>query len=222
MIAFLLATALAGGLHAGVDPARVSGLGRVVYMAPEAGWSAPLADESGSVRVFVGRGDTDAAAFYEAKVKHRSGVAMSLGDVSLRDGNEAFVRDGNLVVAVRAPDAQALVTRVLGRATGFENWPPIPEVVVSGRNVRVNGSWAAVLLIGGESQAIDGTRSRTHIVPTGLKTGRIDGTLDPSSIEVTAWDKYGRLVVTTWLDPHRPAVQETEAPVTGPLAIPVD
>jgi hypothetical protein len=222
MIAFLLATALAGGLHAGVDPARVTGLGRVVYMAPESGWSAPLADGSGTVRVFVGHGDTDAGTFYESKVLGRAGAPLALGDASWHDEDEAFIRDGNLVISVSAADAKGVAARILGRAVGFEHWPPTPDVVVSGRNVRVDGSWASVLFIGGEARAADGTRTRTVIVPTGAKTGRIDGTLDPSSIQVTAWDKYGRVVMTTWLDPGRPRAAEEVAPVAGPLAIPID
>lgn len=220
MIAFFVASALAGGLHAGIDPAKVEGIGPVMFLSPQSGWTAPLQDGSGTVRVFVAHGVDEAATFYADAIEGRTTTQVRIGDMSVLVGMELYARDGNVVVHVTSPDALAIGTDVLGSIADFENWPSPPGIAVSGRNVRVEGPWVQVMYLGGDTVGVDGSTRRAVVTPSGRKSATVD-TLNPGSIEVTGWDRYGRVGRATWLG-ERVEVAEPEVPAERPLAVPVD
>lgn len=181
MILALCGLAFAGGTHAGIPVTGVPGVTDPAFESPTLGWTARV--PNGFARIYVGRTEADAVAWYEqalATLTLPAAPASGPGDASAGDGDALFVfRDGNVAALVRADsDARGIATRLHAAIEDGAPWPAPPALR------QVNGRWV-----------VD--------APDALHVSTRGGRLAPfqsaqwvaAPDEVVAWDRYGRPAV---------------------------
>lgn len=186
MIALLCSFAFAVGLHAGIPVVGVPGVSDPAFQTPDLGWTARVdpAHGDGWVKVFVGRGEAEATAWYDRALESLTlptSAASGLGDESHGDGDQLFLfRDGNVAVMVRsASNARAIATRLHGAIVDGPAWPSPPTLRRGD-----DGRWRVAVPEGGTVHATGGR-------PVPYQPGVY---LEPPT-ELVVWDRYGRPVV---------------------------
>lgn len=178
--------ARAAGLHAGI-PVRQSDLGAPAFQSAENGWSAPMADGSGMVRVFVGQ---DEAAAVDWMARQRESFTRALPDYDFADeaaGDGAGVllfRDGNVGVLVRSDTERASDWATQLRARIVDGAAPLPATMLE----HTAEGWV-VDAPGAAAIRAEGAANRG----TGTLNGRALYAQRPRL--VTVWDAYGRPTV---------------------------
>lgn len=198
----LTAFALATEPHAGIDPSDLDDvLGDVVYLAPEAGWAASLADEKGRVRVFVAPTVEGAETWITSRRdRHEGPPRFPISDEGWGNGHSLVLfRDANVVVEIARPggDADEIAWRLEAAIGGDDAWPDDPELTLEGGEARVAGDWARVTW-----QAAPLPDPKTllprpvEVIPTGDGEAVVQG--PTRRLEVTVWDDYGRWARSAW------------------------
>jgi hypothetical protein len=194
---------LAAGPYAGIAPEAVEVLGTPVYLSPEAGWSAPIADEGGGrVRVFVAHTRDEATRWlYDRRAATPERLPpYPFGEEGYGNGySRLFYREHNVAVVVERPDGGALdlAERLQGALAEPSPWPTAPTLEFDGRIARVDGEWAQVAfraapLVDPETFLPKPIR----VIP--LTPGVAEVGAPPPRLSVTVWDQYGRFAEVEW------------------------
>lgn len=193
LLAALSAAALAGGMHAGLPIQGHPDLGPAEFLAPDAGWTAPiLADGApvGMIRVYVGPTPASASAWCQEQaraVQLALPPLSGLGDEAWAVGDAlALVRDGNVGIAVQlheAADGEA-VDRARALVAAIEDapaaWPQAPRMRQQDGLTFFEAPGAAHLQVDGGRRPI-GESWGYEVLPS----------------RVVAWDAWGRAAVLT-------------------------
>lgn len=200
MIPLLISTALAAGLHAGI-PVHQRDLGEPDFQSAENGWTAPLANGQGFVRVYVGRNDAEAVDWF---MRTREGFSRLIpdyvyADQAAGDGTGVLLfRDGNVAVMVRSEANEALTIAQSLQARIVDGPPSFSLASLT----RTGDGWAVVA----PGAAFIQTRGGGNIPCGNLDPNMLPQTeFAPPAItpcvwstrpdEVTVWDGFGRATV---------------------------
>ena len=208
-----------GQAYSGVDPTRIALVESPVFTWPEHGWLGHLSGELGTVSVVVYGDDASAVRAFEARVnaspRLRPRSRLTSGEAPERVAGDGWRRTlvvaGNVVVDVirEAGESPDLASRVVAALEERSDLPPPPVVRVSPGRASVAGSWADVRL-----------ELPSRWSPTGgvspRKAVRVDGwnfaiPQDTSSLNVLAWDRFGRWAQVEW-EPVASEDQGDESP----------
>ena len=176
------------------------GLGRVTWL-PDNTWMAEVTgDPEGRVRVFVGRDEAEAEAWYQARYDGLKPlpVAPFVPAQVVRGNGQSLVlmREGNVAAQVDSgvENAMGLATTLLGAMEPARPWPVAPALTFSDGELHLGGGpwahvqWTVPLDLGPRGGAVD----TGSVIPTGSESARIIGTV--AHVDVTAWDRTGRVV----------------------------
>lgn len=195
-LATLIGAALAAGIHSGI-PVHQRDLGEPAFQSPENGWTAPLANGQGFVRVFVGRDEAQAADWF---LRTRDSFSMLIPDYPpLNVGSGAdeaagdgvgvlLFRDGNVGVMVRAEDGTALTMGESLKARIVDGAPGLFMPAMQ----RVEDGWALVAP-GAVFVQQQGGAQIPLFLTGGMPSQGLTFTVRPESF--TVWDAYGRATV---------------------------
>jgi len=204
LLGILIATAaLAGGPYAGIAPDAVQVLGPPVFLSPEAGWSAPIADEGGGrVRVFVGHTADEATRWlYDQRGAFPERLPpYPFGEEGYGNGySRLFYREDNVAVVVERPGGAALdlAERLEGALAEASPWPRAPALTFDGHIAHIDGEWAQVVFHA--APVIDPETflpKPIRVIP--LTPGTAELGVPPARLSVTVWDRYGRFAEAVW------------------------
>ncbi len=199
MILLFVSSVLAAGVHSGI-PVHQKDLGEPAFQSAESGWSAPLANGKGMVRVYVGHDEAGAKDWFgrqrESFTKYLTD--FNFADEAAGDGTGVLLfRDGNVGVMVRSDDGQALTIATSLRARIADNVPglafPTMERVKDGWGLVAPGSVYVQQQGGGNIQCS---------VPVSAFTSNYVATAEASPCifierpdDITVWDAWGRPTV---------------------------
>lgn len=189
----LLASALAAP---GVPVKGIQGLGEARFGTSRTGWTAPMTEMNGIVRVFVAKTPQEAEAWVTLMLEHFTkpipayeGTFSVPGATDLHgDGvGVMLARKGNVGVMVRS-DADALLwtETMLSLVRDAGPWPSAPSLVKTAA-----GQWTAKAN-GAEHVAFKGGRL---VAGQGL-------TWSEPPTRLVAWDSWGR--AATWESEEQP------------------
>ncbi|MSP55262.1 MAG: hypothetical protein EXR69_06625 [Myxococcales bacterium] len=196
MLAFIqmISAALAGDIHSGI-PVHQPDLGEPAFQSAANGWTAPLANGQGFVRVFVGRDEAQAADWF---IRTREAFTLRLPDYPILnvgtgvdeaagDGVGALLlRDGNVGVMVRAEDETALAIAVSLQARIVDGVLGLSMPTMQ----RVEDGWSLVAPGAVYTQPHGGGNIPLTLVGRGSPLSWV---VRPESI--TVWDAYGRATI---------------------------
>lgn len=207
MLYLWAAVAAAGGLYSGIAPGNEVALDSVVWTSPDSGWMASRASGDGRVRVWVGRQESAAMERFTQRAPEGADASLDGADESRCDALRCVARVGNLVVSVDGKGAAEQARQMLARVTPYSPWPSIPSVRVQGQRVLLQQrcGFAAFRARYRDVQGSGWVETRSG------REGLVHGPL-PDAIDVSCWDRFGRLGVVTWIAPPRD---------DGELAVPV-
>jgi hypothetical protein len=181
--------AASGTLHSGI-PVRQPELGEPAFQSAENGWSAPLSDGQGMVRVYVGRDDAAAADWFE---RQRESFSRALPDYAYADaaaGDGAGVllfRDGNVAVMVKSTTDSALPLADTLRARIVDN--AAPPAIATMR--RTDDGWTIDAPGAVHTRVVGGG----NIPFATAAAGGLFGVYTQRPTEITVWDAFGRATV---------------------------
>ncbi len=194
MIVFLSALihfgfAASGIVHSGI-PVRQPDLGEPAFQSAENGWSAPLADGQGLVRVYVGR-DADAAADWFERQRESFSRPLpdyAFADVAAGDGLGVLLfRDGNVAVMVKSTADNALSLATSLRERIVDN--AAPPAIAAMR--RTEDGWAIDAPGAVHSRVVGGG----NVPFATAAAGGLIGVYAQRPTEITVWDAFGRATV---------------------------
>ncbi len=185
-ILLFVGAALAAGLHSGI-PVRQRDLGEPAFQSVENGWTAPLADGQGFVRVYVGRDEAEAIDWFE---RTRQAFSRAIPDYIFADQGAGdgvgvvLFRDGNVGVMVRSEAgearslAESLRARIVDGVPGL--YMPMLKRTEDGWTVMAPGAIHVDVRGGG------------NIPFATTAAGGVIGNWAVRPEEITVWDAFGR------------------------------